>query len=227
MQDIGHLINYHFKNRELLTHALTHSSVNGGNTFDRLEYLGDAVLELCVSQFLFDTYPQIGEGQLTKFRAGIVSEPSLAVAAKAFNLHAYIILGKGEENSGGREKASIISDTLEALIGAIYLDGGLDSAKEFIFEVLHERIVQVVHGESKDSKSELQEVLQSFSQSPILYRTLPTETGGFYSEIIFQNSILGCGSGIRKKAAEQNAAKEALNSAHLLAREHLNPPTKS
>ncbi|MHB1315262.1 MAG: ribonuclease III [Christensenellales bacterium] len=216
MQNISQIIQYEFNDKKLLMDAITHSSVNGAYDFDRLEYLGDAVLELCISRYLFDTYQNAEEGQLTKLRAGIVSEPSLAKAARDLNLHSYIFLGKGEENSGGREKASILSDALEAVIGAVYLDGGIESAQKFVLYALRDRIQKAAEGESKDSKTELQELLQSFSQDPITYRTTPCVSGGFYSEVIFQNKALGGGCGTRKKTAEQSAAKEALKAARNL-----------
>jgi ribonuclease-3 len=209
-------IGYRFADPALLCGALTHSSASDGKNnhqFDRMEYLGDAVLELVVSHFLYDTFPAFTEGELTKVRTGIVTEQSLYRAAKHLGLDSQIRLGRGEENTGGREKPSILSDAVEALIGAIYLDGGLDAAREFILRILHESIRESVrHGGVLDYKTRLQEYLQKDSPLPICYesRRQPGESVSFYARVCHGGQVLGEGCGQRKKSAEQQAAKAAL-----------------
>ena len=138
LQTLEERIGYRFQDRMLLTQALTHSSftneqkINKAKNYERLEFLGDAVLELVSSEFLFREYPQVPEGELTKLRASMVCEPSLAFCARDLELGKYMRLGKGEESTGGRNRDSITSDAMEALIGAIYLDGGMEKAKAFI-----------------------------------------------------------------------------------------------
>jgi len=138
LEDLEERIGYRFQDRGLLKQALTHSSftneqkINKTEDYERLEFLGDAVLEMVSSQFLFHTYPQLSEGELTKMRASLVCEPALAFCARDIELGKFIRLGKGEELSGGRERESITSDVMEAVIGAIFLDGGIEKAKEYI-----------------------------------------------------------------------------------------------
>ena len=137
-EELENKIGYQFRNKALLKQALTHSSfaneqkINKYDDNERLEFLGDAILELVSSEFLFQENPQLPEGQLTKMRASMVCEPALAFCAREFGLEEYILLGKGEEMTGGRKKDSIVSDVMEAVIGALYLDGGFDTAYEFV-----------------------------------------------------------------------------------------------
>ncbi len=158
------LIGYEFKDKNLLRQALTHSSyaneqkINKSGDYERLEFLGDAVLEVVSSEFLFHKYPDLPEGKLTKIRASMVCEPSLAICARDLELGRFILLGKGEEATGGRERESITSDVMEAIIGAIFLDGGMEKAKahisRFVLSDLENKVLFY------DSKSTLQEVLQ-------------------------------------------------------------------
>lgn len=207
-------IGYEFQNKKLLTQAMTHSSYTNehkvGKHFnnERLEFLGDAVLELVSSEFLFRKYREYPEGELTKLRASMVCEPTLALCAREINLGSYLLLGKGEEATGGRERDSIISDAMEALIGAIYLDGGFASAKEFIDRFVLNDI------ENKrlfyDSKTILQELVQAAFEEPVAYELTgeegPDHDKTFHVEVHIGGDVYGAGSGRTKKAAEQEAA---------------------
>ncbi|MDD7770558.1 ribonuclease III [Suipraeoptans intestinalis] len=211
-------IGYGFKNPVYLRRALTHSScVNESRLSkeecnERLEFLGDAVLELISSEFLFLKYRDLPEGSLTKTRASLVCEPSLAYCARQIDLGNFLCLGKGEEGSGGRERESIISDAMEALIGAIYLDGGLEKAREFI----HRYILSGAENRELflDSKSILQEMVQARLKQDITYQLL-TEDGPdhdkvFEVAVFVGDTAWGKGSGKTKKRAEQEAAYDAV-----------------
>ena len=211
-------IGYSFQDEKLLKQALTHSSftneqkINRTQDYERLEFLGDAVLEMVSSQFLFHAYPKLSEGELTKLRASLVCEPALAFCARDLELGKYIRLGKGEEMSGGRERESITSDVMEAVIGAIFLDGGVEKAKEFILRFILSDI------ENKqlfyDSKSNLQELMQGTLKKEFHYELLeesgPEHSKCFVVEVTMEGKSLGRGLGRTKKAAEQQAAYEAL-----------------
>ncbi|MBQ8138200.1 MAG: ribonuclease III [Lachnospiraceae bacterium] len=211
-------IGYEFKDKSLLKQALTHSSyaneqkINKSGDYERLEFLGDAVLEVVSSEFLFHKYPDLPEGRLTKLRASMVCEPSLAICARDLDLGKYILLGKGEESTGGRGRESITSDVMEAIIGAIFLDGGMDKAKDhinkFILSDLENKVLFY------DSKSTLQEVMQGELKKEFEY-VLLGENGPEHDkefEVIVKSgkNELGRGKGRTKKAAEQQAAYEAL-----------------
>ena len=218
MEKLEDRIGYHFKNKELLVQALTHSSFTNeqkqGKTadYERLESLGDAVLELVSSEWLYQTYPSVPEGELTKRRASMVCEPSLAFCAKDLEIGKFMRLGKGEESTGGRTRESIIADGMEALIGAIYLDSGMKEAKEFIFRFILNDL------ENKqlfyDSKSNLQEVVQGSFKSEVTYELAgesgPEHNKSFSVRVKLGKEILGEGNGKTKKAAEQQAAYQAL-----------------
>lgn len=218
MTELEERIGYEFKEPAYLKEALTHSSfVNGKNhhSNERLEFLGDSVLSVVVSKYLFENLPDFPEGQLTKLRAGIVSEHALYPFAEKIGLGEAIFLGKGEENTGGRHRRSILADAFEALIAAIYLDGGLDAAKNFIIpfipsiEVL--RSGRLLIG---DYKTLLQEIIQQNPEEKIVYE-LAGESGAahnrlFTVNVLLNGQIIGKGSGYSKKEAEQSAAKEAL-----------------
>ena len=183
---------------------------------ERLEFLGDAVLELVSSEFLFFENKKMPEGELTRTRASIVCEPSLAFCARELNLGSYLLLGKGEENTGGRYRDSLTSDALEALIGAIYLDGGFASAKEFI----HRFILNDLEHKKLffDSKTILQEIVQGNFNEPIEYTLLkeegPDHNKSFFISVSIGNEIYGNGKGRTKKAAEQEAAYQAILELH-------------
>lgn len=207
-------IGYGFKDFNLLRHAVTHSSYANEQHMgklannERLEFLGDAVLEIIVSEFLYHEYNQEPEGILTRKRASIVCEQTLALCAREIGLGEFLLLGKGEELTGGRERNSIISDAMEALIGAIYLDGGFANAKEFIKKYVLTDI------ENKqlffDSKTILQEIVQSKEHCELSYRLIkeegPDHNKKFVVEALVGDKVYGTGAGSTKKAAEQEAA---------------------
>ena len=207
-------LGYQFQNSRLLTQALTHSSyVNEHHMsrladYERLEFLGDAVLEIVTSEFLFHRYPKNPEGELTRMRASIVCEPTLAFCTRELELGRYLLLGKGEAQTGGRERKSVLSDVLEALIGAIYLDGGFASAKEFVLnDIEHKQLFY-------DSKTILQEVVQANFGEGLSYCLLaeegPDHDKKFIVEARIDEEPWGTGCGRTKKSAEQEAAYETL-----------------
>lgn len=208
------IIGYHFKDKELLRTSMTHSSFSNeyhlkkSSCNERLEFLGDAVLEITVSDYLYHLTPELSEGKMSTTRASIVCEPTLALCCRDIDLGGYILMGKGEEHTGGRERNSILSDAMEALIGAIYLDGGITSAKEFIYRF----ILNDIHNKTLfyDSKSILQEWVQAAATEPLNYElvgeTGPDHAKTFVVEARIGNKVIGKGSGKTKKAAEQEAA---------------------
>lgn len=217
-QELEKKIGYTFQNRALLKQAVTHSSfaneqkINRQKHYERLEFLGDAVLELVSSDFLFQTHPEMPEGQLTKLRASMVCEPALAYCAKDLTLDGYIQLGRGEEATGGRFRDSIVSDVMEAVIGAIYLDGGMEPARTYI----HRFILSDLENKQLflDSKTNLQEYMQQNLKKEFHYRLVeesgPEHDKVFLVEVVMEDKVLGRGKGRTKKAAEQQAAYEAL-----------------
>ena len=210
-------IGYHFKNEQLLRQALTHSSYANEKHLkklsdnERLEFLGDAVLEVISSEFLFQNYPKLTEGQLTKLRASIVCEPTLATCTEEIHLGDYLFLGKGEDNTGGRMRKSVLSDAMEAVIGAIYLDGGFASAKEFVLKYI---MTDIEHKHLfYDSKTILQEVVQGEHEQltyVLLGETGPDHDKTFEVGVLIGNKEISTGKGHTKKAAEQEAAYQAL-----------------
>ncbi|MDR1754750.1 MAG: ribonuclease III [Eubacterium sp.] len=217
MSDLFKKINYEFKNKNLFTEAMTHSSSTGGvsRSNERLEFLGDSVLSVIVSDFLFRALSDLPEGQLTKTRAGLVCEQSLYNFAKQIGLGEEIILGKGEENTGGRYRKSILSDAFEALLAAIYLDGGVEAAREFLLPFMPTD-EELKNGSliMSDYKTVLQEIIQKNPEEKITY-SLVNETGAahnreFTSQVLLNGQIIGTGKGPSKKQAEQMAAHEAI-----------------
>ncbi len=212
-------IKYHFNDPALLIHALTHSSyanemrMNKESNNERLEYLGDAVLELVTSEYVYGEYKELSEGDLTKLRASIVCEQTLSSCARDLNIGEYLLLGKGEDASGGRIRESILSDALEAVIGAIYLDGGFTNAKEFIQNFI---LYSVKNKELFfDSKTILQEIIQNENnRQKIRYKLIseegPDHNKTFTIAVLVGNEQIGCGIGRTKKAAEQEAASQAI-----------------
>ena len=218
LKELEKRIGYEFRDFSLLKHALMHSSYTNEKHLpkyqcnERLEFLGDAVLELVSSEFLFLENPKEPEGKLTKTRASMVCEPSLAFCARDIELGSYLLLGKGEEATGGRTRESVTSDAMEALIGAIYLDGGFANAKEFI----HKFILSDLENKKLffDSKTILQEIVQADINQPITYQLLkeegPDHNKAFYVEVFIGKENYGTGKGRTKKAAEQQAAYQAI-----------------
>lgn len=217
-EDLQKRIGYHFYNEKLIRQALTHSSyanerkINKCGDYERLEFLGDAILEMVSSEFLFRKYPDMPEGKLTKLRASIVCEPSLAFCAKDLELGKFLFLGKGEEATGGRNRASVTSDVMEAIIGAVFLDGGLEAAKSFIMKFILNDIEdkQLFY----DSKTILQEQVQKSPGKTISY-ILTGEEGPdhdkiFCVDVLIDGKKLASGKGKNKKSAEQEAAYKVL-----------------
>lgn len=209
-----------FHNEKLLMQAFTHSSyVNEHrkkphDDNERLEFLGDAVLELIVSQYLFQKYPMMSEGELTKLRAAIVCEPSLVTFANELNFGDTVLLGKGEEMTGGRTRPALLADAFEAFIGALYLDQGLESATSFLEKVIFPKVDTGAFSHVMDFKSQLQEYVQRDGAGVLEYRILqedgPAHNRVFVSQVSLNEDVLGEGSGRSKKEAEQHAAQMAL-----------------
>mgnify|MGYP000239196142 FL=1 len=214
LKELEEKISYHFQDKHLLAQALTHSSYANEHRLDhnhcneRLEFLGDAVLEIVTSDFLYHKYTEKPEGDLTKIRASIVCEPTLAYCAEAINLGSYLFLGKGEDATGGRNRNSVVSDAMEAVIGAIYLDGGFASAKEYI----HRFILNDIEHKQLfyDSKTILQEIIQSRQDGELSYEILkeegPDHNKSFEVSAMLDGQEIGRGIGRTKKSAEQRAA---------------------
>ncbi len=218
LKELQDRIGYHFQDDKLLKKAMVHSSYANEKHLpkyecnERLEFLGDAVLELISSEFLFSLHKTMPEGQLTKTRASMVCEPALAFCARDIELGKYLLLGKGEDATGGRKRESVTSDAMEALIGAIYLDGGFANAKEFI-----ERFILKDLENKKlfyDSKTILQEIVQSNFKEPVSYELLgekrPDHNKVFEVAVQIGDDRYGVGSGRTKKAAEQEAAYQSI-----------------
>ncbi|MFS0552997.1 ribonuclease III [Brevibacillus sp. 179-C9.3 HS] len=213
-------IGFRFHDESVLRQAFTHSSyVNeqrGKRISDneRLEFLGDAVLELTVSQFLYKTFPKMSEGEMTKLRAAIVCEPSLVKFAELLNFGDLVLLGKGEELTGGRQRPALLADVFEAFVGALYLDQGLDAVFSFMEKYVYPRIDKGEFAQVTDFKSQLQEFVQQDNLGDIHYRIVeekgPAHNREFVSEVLLNNRSLGIGSGRSKKEAEQQAAARAL-----------------
>ncbi|MDI9495534.1 MAG: ribonuclease III [Bacillota bacterium] len=216
------IIDYKFNNIKVLENSLTHSSYSNEDKAynkinnERLEFLGDAVLSISVSRFIYDEFPDYPEGELTKLRARVVCEDTLSLVAENLNIGKYLLLGKGEEASGGRERKSILADALEAVIAAIYLDGGYKEAEKFVLDNLTDYIRAAVKGKIvSDFKSYLQEYYQGKSQSCKIRYIVTKEEGPDHEKVFHVNAVVnkkvvGKGVGKNKKIAEQNAAKDAL-----------------
>ncbi len=218
LKELKKKISYSFSDEGLLKHAMTHSSyvnekrLKKTDCNERLEFLGDAVLELVSSEYLFFENPKMPEGELTKLRASMVCEKALAFCARDLDLGDFLLLGKGEDATGGRKRDSITSDALEALIGAIYLDGGFANAKEFILN----HVLNDLEGKRLfyDSKTILQELVQGNSEKRICYELVgevgPDHNKSFQMEVRIGDTTYGQGIGRTKKAAEQEAAYQAI-----------------
>ena len=217
--EVEKLIGIEFENKGVLITALTHSSY--ANQFkdvkynERLEFLGDSVLQLCVTKYLFNNYKDKSEGELTKIRALVVCENSLHKVSKNLSLGKYIRMSKGEELTGGRERTSIQADALEAVIAAVYLDKGIEVANDFILrnfkDVIDKAINEVI---ILDFNTSFQEVLLKNGEVNIVYNLVkhegPPHRRKFFTDLLINNEVMGQGVGFSKKESEQNAAKAAL-----------------
>lgn len=211
-------LNYTFKNKKLLEKAFTHTSYayeHNVESNEKLEFLGDSILEFISSKYLYNTYTNLREGEMTKVRATVVCEKSLYKIAKRHNFREFLYLGKSEQINGGKDRPAILADSVEAVIAAMYLDGGLEFAENFIISNLKEEIaIATKHVGDKDYKTVLQEKLQEQGDVVIKYEII-NETGpdhdkSFESQVRFNGKILAQGKGKSKKEAEMKAAKKAL-----------------
>lgn len=220
--DFEKVIAYEFKDKKLLAQALCHSSYANENrkidfeNNERLEFLGDAVLELVISDYIFKNYTSMPEGELTKFRASIVCEATLAKQATKLKIGEYIMLGKGEKSMGGNKRDSVLADTFEALIGAIYLDNGIECVKKYILDIMSSTILKLQTSfKTMDYKTYLQEIIQKHNRETVKYEIIkeqgPDHSKEFVAVAIHNGKNLGKGCGKTKKEAEQNAALDALN----------------
>ncbi len=219
-------INYTFKNKDLLIRALTHSSfANEANaqhdsetkihSYERLEFFGDSILSFVVSEYICVNFPSFPEGELTKLRAAVVCEDSLYEIAKKHDIGRFILLGKGEENTGGRERKSVLADVVEAIIAAMYKDSGIKYCTEFILTNLREKISSIINTEKvEDYKSQLQHLVQQAPGELLEYELVdeigPDHDKTFVMTAKLNRNIIGKGTGRTKREAEQQAAKEAL-----------------
>ncbi len=223
--DISHLYEYcgyRFERTEHLRVALTHSSYsnehgkkNGYECNERLEFLGDSVLSILVSEYLFFKYPKLPEGELTKTRAAVVCESTLYILAEQIHLGDFLLLGKGEEQNNGRHRKSILADAFEAFLAALYIDGGRKQAEKFLYKLIIPQIEkQLSPMHSTDYKTLLQQFVQETPGEQLTY-VLTDETGPnhdkvFYIDAVLGSNVVGSGSGKTKRAAEQAAARAAL-----------------
>ncbi len=219
VDELAELLGITVRRPALLRQAVTHKSVQQELNLpanERLEFLGDAVLDLVVAAYLYRIHPDLPEGDLTKLKAVAVSEQILAKVAKELGLGRYLILSKGEEQSGGRERPSLLADALEAVLGAIYLDRGLTTARRVVLDLLAGEIDDIEHADHAwDYKTVLQEKIQEVHRVPPKYRVVdeygPDHDRTFVAEVRVGRKVLGKGVGKSKKQAEQAAAKEALS----------------
>lgn len=219
MQQLEKNLKYKFNNINLLKNALTHSSYanevrKGFTSNERLEFLGDSVLSIIVSDYIFNNFSNMPEGQLTKLRASLVCEKSLCGFSRELELGKYLLLGKGEEKGGGRERDSILADAFEAVLAAMYLDGGYEIAKNHALRFVLREIEHPEDDVFKDYKTVLQEIIQRNPEEAVIYK-LVSESGPdhdkiFTVEVMLNSNPIGKGSGKNKKQAEQMAAKQAL-----------------
>lgn len=215
------MLNYKFKNKVLLRKALTHSSYANEQRArhiqnnERLEFLGDSVLGFVTADYLYNKFPELPEGELTKLRAAIVCEQALYEVAKELGIDKDIYLGHGEESSGGRQRPSILADAVEAVLGAIYLDGGIEPARDFVMSFIPKSAERARQGRMfKDYKTTLQEIVQKNRQETLEYRLAstsgPDHDKVFDINLLLNSNIFATGKGRSKKEAEQMAAKQAL-----------------
>ncbi|MCD7857956.1 MAG: ribonuclease III [Clostridiales bacterium] len=219
MKTLEERLDYHFKDISLLENALIHSSyanerhLGGIHSNERLEFLGDSILGMVVADSLYRTFPELPEGNLTRLRASLVCENSLVLVAKELQLGAYLKLGKGEEAGGGRTRPSINADAVEAVLAAVYLDGGIDEARRIIQRFILNNMAQAYEA-SRDYKTALQELVQRKSGQVLTYHLVgeagPDHAKEFTMEVRLNGQAVGQGTGHSKKKAEQMAAKAAI-----------------
>ena len=221
MEKLEKKIGYRFRNHELLKTALTHSSYANEardrhtQSNERLEFLGDSVLGMVTSDYIFKLYPDIPEGELTKLRASVVCEQALHEVAVSLGLSEFLLLGRGEEAGGGRERSSILADAVEAVIGAIYMDGGFAAAQPFVLSFIKPSVARTASRHNfNDYKTMLQEIVQKNREEVLSYRVAsqsgPDHDKTFEMEVLLNSNVVACGRGHSKKEAEQAAAHEAL-----------------
>ncbi len=217
-------LGYDFKDKQLLIKALSHSSFANelksknikAECNERLEFFGDSILSLTVSEYLYTNYPNLPEGELSKVRAGTVCEKALSKFARTIGLGNYLFLGHGEEITHGRDRSSILADAFEAILAAMYIDGGIEPVKAFLMPFATEEIKEIIaRGNTKDYKSMLQQFVQQEQSDVLEYRLIneygPAHERVFETEAVLNNNVIGKGTGRSKRESEQNAAKEALN----------------
>jgi ribonuclease-3 len=219
VSELQQQIAFTYRDPRLLERALTHKSYANENRLtehnERMEFLGDSVLNLVVSELLMNALPEASEGDLSRIRAAVVSEPSLAAVAREIGLGEFLLVGRGEEQTGGRDKDSLLADSLEALVASLYLDGGIDRASDFITRFFRGTIGRVrTAGGTEDHKTGLQELCQERLKTLPEYRVVsesgPDHRKEFTVELSILGEVCGRGTGRNKKEAEQRAAKEAL-----------------
>ena len=219
MEGLEEKLGYKFKNINLLKNALTHSSyaneVRGGfSSNERLEFLGDSVLSVIVSDYIYKQYPNMPEGELTKLRASLVCEKSLCGFSRELHIGRFLMLGKGEDKGGGRERDSILADAFEAVLAAIYLDGGMEAARKHVMRFVLRELKHTDDEVFKDYKTALQEIIQRNPEESVTYiltgENGPDHDKSFTVEVRLNSNVIGTGSGKSKKQAEQSAAKQAL-----------------
>ncbi len=219
MKALEQNLGYSFKNKNLLVNALCHSSYanevrNGTTSNERLEFLGDSVLSVVVADYLYNNFKDLPEGELTKLRASLVCEKSLCTFSRELGLGEFLKLGKGEEKGGGRERDSILADAFEAVLAAMYLDGGMEIASKHVLRFILPELSHTDDEVFKDYKTALQEIIQRNPEETVSY-ILTAESGPdhnkmFEVEVHLNSNVIGKGKGKSKKAAEQSAAKQAL-----------------
>ncbi len=219
LRELEEKLGLRFKSFDIFSTALTHSSFANGKKGvkynERLEFLGDSVLQLCITEYLYNRFKGMSEGELTRMRAMIVCEASLFNIAKSWDLGKYMSMSRGEELTGGRERTSILADAVEAIIASIYLDAGMETAREFILKFFAETIVRASRNEIiADFKTKLQERLQRNGDADIHYEILkeegPAHRRKFFCRVMINSEPMGAGVGYSKKESEQCAAREAL-----------------
>lgn len=215
LDKIQNLLGYNFKDENLLIKALTHKSCKKKDSNERLEFLGDAVMDLIVAEYLCDKFPDMNEGDLSKLRASLVNEKSFAALAALIDLSSHIILSTAEENNNGRQKPSLLSDAFEAVMGAVYVEKGIDTAKKIAIKLLKKEYANIdLKTLSKDYKTRFQEITQAtYGKTPqyvLISSKGPDHNKEFKMALLLDNKEISSASGSSKKEAEQNAAKLAI-----------------